>query len=66
MSIEEVERVLDETQEAVEYQRVGAAVSLGPAGARPAMPRAALGVTPAVPCAGPLFSSEGTLSQGCL
>lgn len=30
MSIEEVERILDETQEAVEYQRVGVAVPLGP------------------------------------
>lgn len=44
MSIEEVERVLDETQEAVEYQRVGVAVSLGPAGA---MLANALRVTPA-------------------
>lgn len=29
MSIEEVERILDETQEAVEYQRVGVAASRG-------------------------------------
>lgn len=30
MSIEEVERILEETQEAVEYQRVGIAGSQGP------------------------------------
>lgn len=30
MSIEEVERILDETQEAVDYQRVGVARSWGP------------------------------------
>lgn len=29
MSIEEVERILDETQEAVEYQRVGVAAPRG-------------------------------------
>ena len=30
MSLEEAERILDETQEAVEYQRVGVPLSLGP------------------------------------
>jgi hypothetical protein len=30
MSIEEVERILDETQEAVEYQRVGARLLVHP------------------------------------
>lgn len=36
MSIEEVERILDETQEAVEYQRVGVAMFQGPASHQPA------------------------------
>lgn len=73
MSIEEVERILDETQEAVEYQRVGVAASPGPSFCPPASTVARLlraqgrlaGRVSPRHVGLPAFAG-GSLSQGCL
>lgn len=54
MSLEEVERILDETQEAVEYQRVGAHTVPQPAGGRQPPPRVQGTMSPSSPSGPPL------------